>query len=203
MWNEEAGCWLDYDLINEKPRDYFVPTNLSPLWVKAYNISDSAKISESVLSYIEKNKLDKFPGGVPNTLYNTGEQWDFPNVWAPMQYILVEGLDNLGTPEAKELSKRWGYRWVKSNFEAYRETLAMFEKVSSGLRIMIITTIKYCYCYVSLQYDAENFGGHGGGGEYGVQKGFGWSNGVIIEWLAKYGNQISLSNTNAAGEDEQ
>lgn len=138
LWNEEAGCWLDYDLINEKPRDYFVPTNLSPLWVKAYNISDSAKISESVLSYIEKNKLDKFPGGVPNTLYPTGEQWDFPNVWAPMQYILVEGLDNLGTPEAKELSKRWGYRWVKSNFEAYRETLAMFEKVSCGLLILII-----------------------------------------------------------------
>lgn len=132
LWNEEAGCWLDYDLINEKPRDYFVPTNLSPLWVKAYNISDSAKISESVLSYIEKNKLDTFPGGVPNTLYPTGEQWDFPNVWAPMQYILVEGLDNLGTPEAKAMSKRWGYRWVKSNFEAYRETLAMFEKVSCG-----------------------------------------------------------------------
>ncbi|XP_051859401.1 trehalase isoform X1 [Drosophila albomicans] len=175
LWNEEAGCWLDYDLINEKPRNYFVPTNLSPLWVKAYNLSESEKISASVLKYIEANNLDSFPGGVPNTLYNTGEQWDLPNVWAPMQYILVEGLDNLGTPEAKALSQRWGQRWVKSNFEAYRETLAMFEK-----------------------YDAENFGGHGGGGEYGVQTGFGWSNGVIIEWLAKYGRQISLSNTGAA-----
>lgn len=199
MWNEEAGCWLDYDLINEKPRDYFVPSNLSPLWVKAYNISDSAKISKSVLSYIEKNNLDSFPGGVPNTLYPTGEQWDFPNVWAPMQYILVEGLDNLGTPEAKELSKRWGHRWVKSNFEAYRETLAMFEKV----RCALSSSVHYNDTVSSMQYDAENFGGHGGGGEYGVQKGFGWTNGVIIEWLAKYGNQISLSNTGAAGEDEQ
>ncbi|XP_017838591.1 trehalase isoform X2 [Drosophila busckii] len=175
LWNEDAGCWLDYDLINEKPRDYFVPTNLSPLWVKAYNIPDAERISKSVLNYIAKNKLDSFPGGVPNTLLQSGEQWDFPNVWAPMQYILVEGLDNLGTPEAKEMSKRWGHRWVKSNFEAYRETLSMFEK-----------------------YDAEKFGGHGGGGEYGVQTGFGWSNGVIIEWLTKYGRQITLSNTDAA-----
>ncbi|KAH8370512.1 hypothetical protein KR093_003838, partial [Drosophila rubida] len=180
LWNEEAGCWLDYDLINEKPRNYFVPTNLSPLWTKAYNISDTEKISASVLKYIEDMNLDSFPGGVPNTLYNTGEQWDLPNVWAPMQYILVEGLDNLGTPAAKALSQRWGHRWVKSNFAAYKETLAMFEK-----------------------YDAETFGGHGGGGEYGVQKGFGWTNGVIIEWLAKYGRQISLSNTGAAGDEEQ
>ncbi|XP_017960975.1 trehalase isoform X1 [Drosophila navojoa] len=176
LWNEEAGCWLDYDLINEKPRDYFVTSNLAPLWVKAYNISDTDKISESVLNYIEKNKLDTFPGGIPNSLYQTGEQWDFPNVWAPMQYIIIEGLDNLGTPDAKQLSKRWGHRWVKSNFAAYRDSRAMFEK-----------------------YDAEKFGGHGGGGEYGVQKGFGWTNGVIIEWLAKYGHEISLSNTGAAG----
>lgn len=29
--------------------------------------------------------LDQHPAGVPNTLEPTGEQWDFPNVWAPMQ----------------------------------------------------------------------------------------------------------------------
>ncbi|EDW01419.1 GH21428 [Drosophila grimshawi] len=179
LWNEEVGCWLDYDLINNKPRNYFVSSNLSPLWTKAYNIADSKKISDSVLNYVEQNKLDTFPGGVPNTIYQTGEQWDFPNVWAPLQYIVVEGLDNLGTPEAKNLSKSWGHRWVKSNFEAYRETLAMFEK-----------------------YDAEKFGGHGGGGEYGVQTGFGWSNGVIIEWLAKYGREISINGKDAAGENE-
>ncbi|XP_041449192.1 trehalase isoform X2 [Drosophila obscura] len=168
LWNEEAGCWLDYDMINEKPRDYFVPTNLAPLFVKAYNISDTEKISASVLSYIEKNKLDTFPGGVPNTLYQTGEQWDFPNVWAPMQYIVVEGLANLNTPAAKELSKKWALRWVKSNFKAYTESFHMYEK-----------------------YNAEEYGGHGGGGEYGVQTGFGWSNGVIIEWLSKHGRELS------------
>lgn len=117
-------------MINEKPRDYFVTSNLAPLWVKAYNISDTDKISASVLNYIEKNKLDTFPGGIPNTLYQTGEQWDFPNVWAPLQYIIIEGLDNLGTPDAKQLSKRWGHRWVKSNFAAYRDSRAMFEKVA-------------------------------------------------------------------------
>ncbi|XP_037944957.1 trehalase isoform X1 [Teleopsis dalmanni] len=173
-WNEEVGAWLDYDLINNKQRDYFVPTNLAPLWTKAFDIKDSEKISKAVLQYIENNRLDNYPGGVPNTLYHTGEQWDFPNVWPPMQYILIEGLKNLDTPEAKNLSTSWAERWVKSNFEAYRETRNMFEK-----------------------YDAEHFGGHGGGGEYEVQKGFGWSNGVILELLAKHGRQLSVSTDGA------
>lgn len=47
----------------------------------------------------------------------------------------------------------------------------------------------------NIQYNAETFGGHGGGGEYGVQKGFGWTNGVIIEFLNKYGSEISVSNS--------
>lgn len=124
---------MDYDLINNKSRNYFVPTNLAPLWTKAYNPTQTEKISKSVLKYIDDLKLDSYPGGVPNTLYRSGEQWDFPNVWPPMQYILVEGLDNLGTDDAKNLSAKWGHRWVKSNFEAYRQTQAMFEKVREYL----------------------------------------------------------------------
>lgn len=172
LWNEEAGVWLDYDLLNEKPRDYFVPTNLSPLWTGAFDNTAVEKLSTSVLKYIEKLQLDKYPGGVPNTLYRTGEQWDFPNVWPPMQYILIEGLNNLGTEAAKSLSSKWSHRWVLSNFAAYRDSRAMFEK-----------------------YDAERFGGHGGGGEYEVQKGFGWTNGVIIELLSKNGNEFLSTST--------
>lgn len=179
LWNEEAGVWLDYDMINNKPRNYFVPTNLFPLWTKSFNPLDSQKLSKSVLKYIKKNGLDKFPGGVPNTLYNTGEQWDMPNVWPPMQHILVEGLDNLKTPEAVKLSKEWGYRWVLSNFAAYKDSQAMFEK-----------------------YDAEKFGGHGGGGEYEIQTGFGWTNGVVIDLLTKYGDDITPSSSSKGENNE-
>lgn len=118
-------------MINKKPRDYFVPTNLLPLYAKAFNISESEKISAKVMNYIKKNKLDSFPGGVPNTLYRTGEQWDMPNVWAPMQYFLVEGINHLNTKEAKAMSKDWAIRWVKSNFKAYKDGRHMYEKVCS------------------------------------------------------------------------
>ena len=44
-----------------------------------------------------------------------------------------------------------------------------------------------------LQYDAENPGKYGGGGEYTVQAGFGWTNGVIMELLNRYGSDLSPS----------
>lgn len=42
------------------------------------------------------------------------------------------------------------------------------------------------------QYDATILGGHGGGGEYETQVGFGWTNGVIMELLDKYGDRLTL-----------
>lgn len=46
-------------------------------------------------------------------------------------------------------------------------------------------------CSNVLQYDATVVGGHGGGGEYEVQAGFGWTNGVIMELLERYGSQLT------------
>lgn len=42
-----------------------------------------------------------------------------------------------------------------------------------------------------LQYDATVSGGHGGGGEYEVQLGFGWSNGLVMDLLDKYGDRLT------------
>lgn len=105
-----------------------MPTNLFPLWVGAYNTADRA-LAEKVLRYVDKMGLDKFPGGVPNTLADTNEQWDYPNVWPPMQYVMIESMRNLNTNRSNELAFSWSQRWVRSNFIAYKRTQAMFEKV--------------------------------------------------------------------------
>lgn len=134
LWDDETGAWLDYDIINNKKRPYFVPTNLSPLWMRCYDESKSAHIAERVLHYINQTKLDDYPGGVPNTLLHTGEQWDWPNVWPPMQHILVVGLDNLEDERTKAMAYNWAERWVQSNYMAYKETDAMYEKVMNNTR---------------------------------------------------------------------
>nr|XP_044251763.1 uncharacterized protein LOC108069416 [Drosophila takahashii] len=171
LWNAQAGIWLDYDLVNNKPRNYFCCTNFAPLWARAFPLVDTDKVSKGVMHYIRSNNLDEQYGGVPHTM-NTeaGQKWDYPNVFPPMMFLVVEGLDNLGTPQAKAMSKRWAHRWVKSNYAAYKYESFMFEK-----------------------YFCEEFGTSGGASPEHTPVGYGWTNGVVIEFLCKYGKEIRLA----------
>ena len=61
-----------------------------------------------------------------------------------------------------------------------------------------MTDIQYTYYIIHilnvyyLQYNCEELGATGGGGEYDTQIGFGWSNGVLFELLQKYGQNLNL-----------
>uniref|UniRef100_A0A224X931 Trehalase n=1 Tax=Panstrongylus lignarius TaxID=156445 RepID=A0A224X931_9HEMI len=167
LWHPEVGAWLDYDLLNKKKRDYVYPSNLSPLWTNCYPADKKNDYTDKVIKYIVKRKVLENLGGVPASLEHTGEQWDYPNAWPPHQYIIIMGLENANTTETKGLAFELAERWVQSNYKAYLPHKAMYEK-----------------------YDATVVGGHGGGGEYEVQLGFGWSNGVILELLDRYGARL-------------
>jgi alpha,alpha-trehalase len=89
----------------------------------------------------------------------TGQQWDAPNGWAPLQWIAVAGLERYG---AGRLAKTISQRWVATVDAFYRRTGKVIEK-----------------------YDVEQPGA-GGGGEYPLQDGFGWTNGVLRKLLVLY-----------------
>lgn len=108
-------------------RPYYTATNLSPLYFGCFNATED--LAPKVLAYLNANNIDAFPGGIPNTLVKSGEQWDFPNAWAPTQYIMTEGLRALNDKRATELANKWTNRWVRSNYIAYNDTGYMFEKV--------------------------------------------------------------------------
>ncbi|GKV53286.1 hypothetical protein SLEP1_g59818 [Rubroshorea leprosula] len=102
--------------------------------------------------------------GIATSLTNSGQQWDFPNGWAPLQHMIVEGLARSKLIEARSMAKEIAERWIRTNYVAYKKTGAMHEK-----------------------YDVEKCGESGGGGEYVVQTGFGWSNGVVLAFLEEFG----------------
>ncbi|KAF7992096.1 hypothetical protein HCN44_001421 [Aphidius gifuensis] len=168
LWHEEVGAWLDYDLLNDVKRDYFYPTNVLPLWTNCYDVTRREDYVSKVLKYLEKNQIMINLGGIPSSFEHSGEQWDYPNAWPPLQYFVIESLDNTGDPWAQRLAYEISERWVRSNFKAFNATHSMFEK-----------------------YDATVSGGGGGGGEYEVQLGFGWSNGLVMDLLAKYGSRLT------------
>lgn len=90
FWHEDVGAWLDWDLVNNQRRDFFVPTNLSPLWTNCFDQNNRVHLTARVMEYIDRHQLDSYPGGVPNSLEMTHEQWDFPNVWPPMQVAFIK-----------------------------------------------------------------------------------------------------------------
>lgn len=73
--------------------------------------------------------MDIFEGGIPTTFEHSGEQWDYPNAWPPLQYIVVMALANTGVPEAMRFANEIATKWVRSNFEVWKQKTAMLEKV--------------------------------------------------------------------------
>ncbi|WP_312242953.1 alpha,alpha-trehalase TreA [Pantoea sp.] len=108
---------------------------------------------------VEKQLLK--PGGLVTTTVNNGQQWDAPNGWAPLQWVAVQGLDNYRQPK---LAQEIGVRFLNNVQTTYDKEHKLVEK------------------YV---VEGKNLGG-GGGGEYQLQDGFGWTNGVTLMLLDKY-----------------
>lgn len=163
LWNEEEGMWFDYDTKNSRLRNVFYPSNVAPLYTQSYNSRLREQYGLSAVKYLKLQNIDSFFGGTPTSLNQTGEQWDFPNAWPPLQSLVVLGLWKTGVPETMEFGKQLADRWLAANYDGYEQTGNMYEK-----------------------YDAVVPGHAGGGGEYTIQTGFGWTNGVIFEFLSTF-----------------
>ncbi|KTF13058.1 trehalase family glycosidase [Pseudoalteromonas sp. H105] len=91
-------------------------------------------------------------GGLVTTLNETAQQWDSPNGWAPLHWFAVKGLQHYHfDDDAKIIMTRW-LNTIESGFS---KDGCLLEK-----------------------YDVCNVNNRAGGGEYTVQQGFGWTNGV-------------------------
>lgn len=152
-WNEEQGFFRDYDFVAKEQTEVLSLAAMYPLY---FNMVDPVH-AERVAQMIEKEFLQA--GGVTSTLYKTGQQWDAPNGWAPLQWISIQGLRNY---DQQALADSIKTRWVNVNVDVYKKTGKMVEK-----------------------YNVYELGLEGGGGEYPVQDGFGWTNGVLLKLLSE------------------
>lgn len=69
--------------------------------------------------------------GMPTSMEDSGQQWDFPNAWAPLQHLAIMGLYEARNIHhaAEELSFDLAEKWIRTNWKGYQELNAMFEKV--------------------------------------------------------------------------
>ncbi|XP_018521004.1 trehalase [Lates calcarifer] len=165
MWDAERGAWFDYNMMTHSKHSEFYPSNLAPVWAQCYSRPEMA---EKAVQYLKGSGALQFPNGVPTSLRESGQQWDYPNAWPPSQHMLISGLSKLPSEDAKQLAFDLAQRWIKTNWLAYMKYDAMFEK-----------------------YDVNGDGKPGGGGEYEVQLGFGWTNGVALQLLDQFGETLT------------
>ena len=62
LWNEKEGTWLDYDNKNAKPRNYFYPSNLTPLYTKSFNLTAAAFYGKATVDYLKRNEIGEYMG---------------------------------------------------------------------------------------------------------------------------------------------
>lgn len=117
----------------------------------------TAEQGKAVAARMERDFLRS--GGLVTTLVTSGQQWDAPNGWAPLQWMGIEGVRRYGRADLANTARD---RWLALNRRTYAATGKMMEK-----------------------YDVTDARRPAGGGEYPTQDGFGWSNGVALALSAQ------------------
>lgn len=54
---------------------------------------------DTILQTVRNLRLTLYPGGIPASLVEEAQQWDYPNSWAPSQWFIIEGLRLLDSNE--------------------------------------------------------------------------------------------------------
>jgi alpha,alpha-trehalase len=147
LWRGDAGHFADLNWRQGSDPRPLTAAALVPLYL---GLATQAQ-ADSLATQVQRHLLGA--NGLLTTALKTGQQWDAPNGWAPLQWMAAVGLARYGQAA---LARDIAERWCASVQRVYLATGRLLEK-----------------------YDvAEDR--PGGGGEYETQDGFGWTNGVFV-----------------------
>jgi alpha,alpha-trehalase len=155
LWDEASGLYLDYNFETKTRRKYEFATTFYPLWAGLASKAQAARVRANL-------KLFEAPGGIRTSTRVTGNQWDAPFGWAPLQMIPADGLRRYGfVADADRVSRKF-LALVTKEFEEHG-------------------TIKEKYDVERRESDVE------AGIKFGYaanQIGFGWTNAAYLDLLA-------------------
>ena len=160
LWLDAKKCWGDLNLATDQINPTFYVSDLAPLW---HGIDSPA--SFTVEDILERHSFifHKHEGGLPYSQINSGQQWDYPNTWAPYHQSLVSFL----LKHDRALALKVARKFFNSVHLGWLRSGLIYEK-----------------------YDASLPGLRGAGGEYKVQAGFGWTNGVMLYFINKFRDEL-------------
>ena len=162
MWDKLRGMYYDYNYVKKKRGNVSSVAAYYTMWA---GLADNKK-AKSMVSFLRRfeNKggiattdTPSLSQYVPGTLPT---QWAYPNGWAPLQWIVIKGLERYGYHED---AKRIAMKWLRTNLEWFNVHGIFLEK----------------YNVVSPDKPPAR-------GVYPSQTGFGWTNSVFERLCQEY-----------------
>ena len=155
LWDEQAGMYYDYNFLTRRLRRYDFATTFYPLWAGIASKAQAARVRANLSRF-------EAPGGLLTSTTVTGNQWDAPFGWGPLQMIAVAGLRRYGFDEDAD---RLALKFVSLVAKEFDEHGTIVEKYDVQRRESdVAADIKFGY--------SAN------------QIGFGWTNAAVLELLA-------------------
>src|SRR5688572_20589804 len=119
MWDEKLGAFVDYDWRLQRRQARVTAVTAFPLFVNLASRGQAQRVAHTLRDSL------LMPHGLATSTEETGQQWDAPNGWAPLQWIAVAGLRNYGH---EQLAADIAAAWVAENTRVYCNTGKLVEK---------------------------------------------------------------------------
>lgn len=152
FWDEKTGFFYDYNIKKHAKSPLKTLAGYFPMW-------SGAATQEQAAACVERLADFEHDFGLANTerlTWKKRQQWDYPNGWPPLQYIVVTALRRYGF---NDHAARLAGKWLELNEVVLDATGELWEK-----------------------YDVVN-GKPGLPGRYPTQPGFSWTNAVFLRLL--------------------
>jgi alpha,alpha-trehalase len=162
MWDESRGMFYDYNYVKERRSSVASLASYFPLWVGMVDGEQASRMVKALKRFRQKGGLattDRLPlgqyvmGAIP-------KQWAYPNGWAPLHLVVVQGLERYGYhKEARDIAMTW----LHTNLDWFKKHGNFLEK----------------YNVVKPDEPPAK-------GVYPSQTGFGWTNAVFERFCQEY-----------------
>jgi len=172
MWDTDEGFFYDYNYLRNERSKFLSLASFMPLWAGMASKYQASKMVRKLkhfetdygLTITAKESLahDIDLSGVPQDYKITlkeilmPKQWDWPNIWPPVEYLTVIGLIKYGyVKDAVRIMKKS----IAANASIFERYETFFEKIDGRT------------------------GDRADGFHYPNQSGFGWTNAILYRYI--------------------
>jgi alpha,alpha-trehalase len=145
FWNPKRGTFTDYLWKERRPSDLVTAASVYPLYFEVSTREHAAAVAGATRLRLLR------PEGIVPTAIRSGQQWDAPNGWPPLQWLAIQGFGRQGEQDlAAAIDTRWRGE-IETEFARNGKLVEKYDVTGDAAAA---------------------------GGEYPTQDGFGWTNGV-------------------------